>query len=103
MGALEGSAGGAGDESGDDVGGVTVEGDSGSVVAHRDSRVGVAGGFLHVAERYAGVECCGDERMSECVGSHTLGDAGAASNACHGPGRGVTIEPSTIETKEERS
>src|SRR4051794_30528334 len=54
------SAGGAGDEGRDDVGGVAVERDSGSVVAHRGSRVGVAGGLLYVAERYAGIERGGD-------------------------------------------
>ena len=63
------SAGGAGDEGGDDVGGVAVEGDAGSVVAHGGARVGVAGGFLHVAERDAGVERGGDERVAERVGS----------------------------------
>ncbi len=42
-------AGGAGEEGGDDVGGVAVEGDSASVVAHGGAGVGVAGGFLDVA------------------------------------------------------
>ena len=36
----------SGDEGGDDVGGVAVEGDAGSVVAHGGARVGVAGGLL---------------------------------------------------------
>jgi hypothetical protein len=43
-----GSAGGAGEVGGDDVGGVPVEGDSSAVVAHGRARVGVRGGFLHV-------------------------------------------------------
>ncbi len=46
---LCGLAGGAGDERGDDVGGVAVEADSGAVVAHGGARVGVAGCFLDVA------------------------------------------------------
>src|SRR5437763_13006120 len=46
-----GLSGGSGDEGGDDVGGVAIEADAGSVVAHGGSGVGVAGGFLEVAER----------------------------------------------------
>jgi hypothetical protein len=45
------SAAGAGEERGHDVGGVAVEGDSGPVVAHGRAGIGVAGGFLDVAER----------------------------------------------------
>jgi hypothetical protein len=47
--ARSGPAGGSGDEDGDDVGGVAVQGLAATVVAHRRARVGVAGGFLHVA------------------------------------------------------
>ena len=43
-------SGGAGDEGGDDVGGVAVERDAGAVVAHGGAGVGVAGGFLDVAQ-----------------------------------------------------
>ncbi len=39
----------SGDEGCDDVGGVSVEGDAGAVVAHGGPRVGVAGRFLDVA------------------------------------------------------
>jgi hypothetical protein len=42
-------SGGAGEEGGDDVGGVSVEADAGSVVAHGGAWVGVTGGFLDVA------------------------------------------------------
>ena len=80
-------AGGAGDEGGDDVGGVPVEGDAGAVVAHRGARVGVAGGFLDVAQRDAGVEGGGDERVAQGVGSDSLGDPGAAGDAPHDPAR----------------
>ena len=41
---------------------------AGSVVAHRCSRVGVAGGDLDVAEGYSGVERGHDERGSQHVG-----------------------------------
>lgn len=40
---------GAGYERGDDVCGVAVEGDPSSVVAHGGPRIGVGGGFLHIA------------------------------------------------------
>lgn len=42
-------SGGSGEVNSDDVGGVPIERDSGSVIAHRGSRVGVRGGFLDVA------------------------------------------------------
>jgi hypothetical protein len=50
------SAGGAGEEGGDDLGGVAVEGLAGSVVAHRGACVGVAGCLLYVPQRDAGVQ-----------------------------------------------
>jgi len=62
-----GSAGGAGDEGGHDVRGVPVEGLPGPVVTNRGTRVGVAGCLLYVAERDAGVEGGGDERMAQAV------------------------------------
>src|SRR5688572_9452497 len=43
-----GLAGGAGDEGGDDVGGVAVERDPGTVVAHSGATIGVAGCLLDV-------------------------------------------------------
>jgi hypothetical protein len=55
------SAGGAGDEGGDDVRGVTVERLAGPVVAHGRARIGVRGGFLDVSQGHSGVESGGDE------------------------------------------
>src|SRR5438093_235361 len=78
-------AGRAGDEGGNDVGGVTVEGDSSSVVTHRGARVRVTGGFLDVAEGDACVEGGGDERMTQGVGSDSFRDPGTAGNATHDP------------------
>jgi hypothetical protein len=43
-----GDAAGAGEERGDDVGGVPVEGLAATVVAHRRAWVGVTGRFLDV-------------------------------------------------------
>jgi hypothetical protein len=56
------SAGGAGEECGHDVSGVPVERDPGPVVAHCGAGIGMAGGFLHIAQRNPGVERSGDER-----------------------------------------
>jgi hypothetical protein len=47
---IRGSAGGAGDERGHDVGRVPVEGRAAPVVTHRGARIGMRGGFLHVPQ-----------------------------------------------------
>ena len=96
-------AGGAGDEGGDDVGGVAVEGDPGPVVAHGGAGVGVAGGFLHVAQRDPGVERGGDERVAQRVRSDPLGDPGAAGDPAHDPAGGVAVEPAAVGGEEDRS
>lgn len=96
-------AGGAGDEGRDDVGGVTVEGLASSVVAHRGSRVGVAGGFLHVAKWYAGVECGGDERVAQGVRTNVLGNPRCSCDAPYDPARAVTVEPPARHPTEQRS
>jgi hypothetical protein len=64
-----GSAAGAGEERGDDVGGVPVERHPGAVVAQSGAGIGVAGGFLDVAQWNAGVEGGGDEGVAERVGA----------------------------------
>ena len=59
----------AGDEGNDDVGGVAVEVLTSTVVDSCGAGVGVAGGELDIAERYAGVECGHDEGgAAACVG-----------------------------------
>jgi hypothetical protein len=57
--------GGAGEESGDDVGGVAVEVAAVAVVAGGHAWVGVPGGDLDVAERYAGVKAGRYERVPQ--------------------------------------
>ncbi len=42
--------------------------------------VGVAGRFLHVAQRHAGVQGGGDERMTKRARTDPLGDAGCSSS-----------------------
>ena len=65
-------AGSAGDEGGDDVSGVPVEGLATPVVAHRRSRVGVAGRFLHITQRDTRIQGGGDERCRKVCGPTRL-------------------------------
>lgn len=46
---------------------MAVEGDPSAVVTHGGAWVGVAGGFLDVAERHAGIESGGDEGVAQRV------------------------------------
>ena len=71
-----GSAAGAGEERGHDVGGVSVEGHERSFVAHGGAGIGMAGGLLDVAEGNAGVEGSDDERVTKRVRPDTFGDSG---------------------------
>jgi hypothetical protein len=96
------SPGGAGEECGHDVRGVAVEGDSGSVVAHGGAGIGMAGGFLHIAQRYPGVERSGDECVAEGVGAHALGDPRPSRDAAHDPSGRVSIDPPPVDSHEER-
>lgn len=82
----------AGDECGDDVGGVTVERDAGTVVSHRGARVGVTGGLLDVAQRNTGIQRGSDEGVPQRVRSDALVDPGATSDAAHDPGGAVPVE-----------
>src|SRR4051794_34000540 len=97
------SAGGSGDERGDDVCGVSVKADAGSVVAHGGAGVGMTGGFLDVAEWYARVERGGDERMSQRVGSDALIDPCSARDAAHDPAGGVTIQSAAVIAQQDWS
>ena len=97
------SAAGAGEECGDDVRGVPVERDSGPVVAHGGAGVGVAGGFLDVAQGNAGVERRGDERVTQGVGSHALGNPGPSGDAAHDPAGRVSVDPAPVSPGEDRS
>ena len=88
-----GLSGCSGDVGGDDVGGVPVEAGPGPVVAHGGARVGVRGGFLHVAQRDPGVEGGGDERVPQGVRADLLGDPGAAGDPADDPGGAVPVQP----------
>jgi len=94
---------GSGDERGDYVSGVPVQAGPRPVVAHRGARVGVGGGFLHVAERDADVEGGGDEGMAQGVRADMLVYPGAAGSAPDDAGSAVPFEPPAIWSGEQRS
>jgi hypothetical protein len=96
------SSGGAGEECSHDVGGVAVEGDSGSVVAHGGTGIGMAGGFLHIAQRNPSVQRSGDECVPEGVGAHALGDPRPSGDAAHDPSGRVSIDPPPVDSHEDR-
>jgi len=89
-------SGGAGDVGGDDVGGMPVERRACPVITHRGPRVGVGRGFLHVAERYAGVQSGSDEGMPQRVRPDVLADPGAAGDAADDPPGAVPVQPPAV-------
>ena len=97
------SAGGAGDERGDDVGGVPIQRLAATVIAHRCARVGVAGRFLHVTKRDTGVQGGGDEGVTQGVRSDSLADPGTAGDTVHDPPGSVPIEPVAVRSEEDRT
>jgi hypothetical protein len=88
---------------GDDVGGVTVQRLAATVIAHRRPRVGVTGGFLHVAQRDTGVQSGGDEGVTQRVRSDPLADPSTASDTAHDPPGSVPIEPVASGSEEDRT
>jgi hypothetical protein len=95
-----GSAGGAGYEGGDDVGGVPIEGLASPVVAHGHAWVSVAGGFLHVTQRNTSVERGGDERVPQRVRPDSLSDPRLPGDPTHNPTGTVTVESPLNETSK---
>jgi hypothetical protein len=96
-------AGCAGDEGRHDVGGVPVQGLAATVVSHRRSRVGVTRRFLHVTQRDAGIEGCGDERVTQRVRPDSLDDPSLAGDASHNPPSRVPIQPLPVGVEEDRT
>jgi hypothetical protein len=88
-------AAGAGDEGGDDLGGVPVKGLAAPVVSHGGAWICVAGRFLHVAERDTGVEGGGDEGMPEAVRADVFVEPSGSGDAAHDPAGRVAIHPPT--------
>ena len=86
-----------------DVGGVAIEGDPRPVVAHRGPRIGVGGCFLDIAKWYSCVEGCGDEGVSQGMGSDRLVDPRLLGDALHDAPRSVTVEAIAAWAEEDRS
>jgi hypothetical protein len=53
----------------------------------------VGGGLLNVAQRHAGVERGGDERMPQRVRPYVLADPGAAGDLADNPPGAVPVQP----------
>jgi hypothetical protein len=81
---------------------VPIETAAGTVIPHGRARVGVRGGFLHVAERDPGVKGGGNERVPQRVGPDWLGDPGAAGYPADDPRRAVPVQPLSVAGKEDR-
>ncbi len=67
------------------------------------ARVGVRGGFLHVAERDPGVKRGCDERVPEGVGPCRLGQSGAAGDPAHEAPGAAPVERVAGRGLEDRS
>jgi hypothetical protein len=81
---------------------VTIEAGACPVVAHDGARVGVRGGFLHVAERDSGSEGGGDECVPQRVRADLLGGPGAAGDPAGDPGGAVPVQPLPVRGDEQR-
>jgi hypothetical protein len=63
----------------------------------------VGSGFLHVPERYPGVQGGGDERMPQRMRPDVLGDPCAAGDAADDPPGAVPVQPPPVRRKEDRT
>jgi hypothetical protein len=61
------------------------------------------GGFLHVPQRYPGVQGGGDERVPQGVRPHRFGDPGAAGDPADHPPSAVPVQPAAIGGQEDWS
>jgi hypothetical protein len=93
--------GGAGNVSGDDVGGVPVQAAAGPVVPHRGPRVSMRSGLLNVAQRHARVEGGGDERVPQRVRADVLADPGATGDLPNDPSGAVPVQPPPVTGEED--
>jgi hypothetical protein len=61
------------------------------------------GGLLHVAQRNAGIERGGDERVPQRVRTHVLADPGAAGDPADDPPGAVPVQPPPAGSQEDRA
>jgi hypothetical protein len=62
----------------------------------------VRGGVLRIAQRHAGVQGCGDERVSQRVRPGRLTDLRAAGGPADDPRGAVPVQPTAIGSQEQR-
>jgi hypothetical protein len=62
----------------------------------------VGGGFLHVAQRYPGVQSGGDKRVAQRMRPDRLGDPGAARDPADNPSGTVPVQPLSAWGEEDR-
>jgi hypothetical protein len=72
------------------------------VIPHGSARIGVRGGFLHVTQRYSGIECSSDKCMPKRVGRNDLGDPSAAGGLADDPPGAVPVQPPSVRGEEHR-
>jgi hypothetical protein len=63
----------------------------------------MAGRFLHVTKRHAGVERGGDEGVTHGMGPDPLSDPGPPCDTTHDPSGGVAVESLPGRVDEDRS
>ena len=63
----------------------------------------MAGGFLDVTKRHAGIEGSGDECLAERVRSYRLRDACSSGDASNDPAGPVAVKSSALGTDEDRT
>ena len=61
----------------------------------------MGGGFLLIAQRHAGVEGSGDERVSQRVRPDRLGDPGTVGYPADDPGSAVSVQPLSVWSEED--
>jgi hypothetical protein len=66
------------------------------VIAHGGPRVGVRRGLLDVAQGDPGIQCRGDECMSERVWGDGFADPGVAGGLADDPSGAVPVQPSPV-------
>jgi hypothetical protein len=72
-------------------------------VPHRGPGIGVRGSFLYIAERHAGIQRCGDERVPQGMRANLLSDPGTAGHLADDPPGAMTVQPPAAGSEEDGS
>jgi hypothetical protein len=60
-------------------------------------------GLLHIAQRNAGIQRRGDERVPQCVRADLFADAGAVRDPADDPPGAVPVQSPPVTSKEDRT